>query len=113
MCCRRCGRDGIFDVACTTATKVYRRKECRECRTISRRQHARLLSENLAPPEACQCCKNVTRLVLDHCHVTGSLRGYLCEPCNRGIGMLGDTEASLQRAMRYLVQPRIKVVLAL
>jgi hypothetical protein len=41
-------------------------------------------------------------LSLDHCHTTGVFRGWLCGPCNMGLGCLGDDEASLIRALEYL-----------
>ena len=90
-------------MTCTTATKVYRRKECRSCRTVSRTQHAHL-SKHAIHPTACECCGRVGRVVVDHCHETGAMRGFLCVPCNRGIGSLGDTRETLQRALQYLVR---------
>jgi hypothetical protein len=43
-----------------------------------------------------------TRFCIDHDHDTGVVRGLLCRTCNRGIGMLGDTVESLERAVAYL-----------
>lgn len=40
---------------------------------------------------------------IDHCHQTGTIRGLLCNQCNRGIGMLGDTAEALLKAYKYLV----------
>ena len=34
----------------------------------------------------CQLCDNVERLVIDHCHETGLVRGVLCGSCNLKIG---------------------------
>lgn len=43
------------------------------------------------------------RFSIDHCHTTHKIRGLLCNQCNRGIGMLGDTAADLKRAYDYLL----------
>lgn len=40
--------------------------------------------------------------VVDHCHATGRVRGILCVRCNGAIGGLGDTVASIRRALEYL-----------
>lgn len=42
---------------------------------------------------------------VDHCHETGRVRGIICAVCNRGLGLLGDTEQSLQQALGYLRGP--------
>ena len=39
---------------------------------------------------------------IDHCHQTGKVRGILCGPCNRGLGMLQDNAMFMQRAWSYL-----------
>jgi hypothetical protein len=44
------------------------------------------------------------RLVVDHDHVTGDVRGLLCPGCNIGIGHLGDSPARLQKAAWYLLR---------
>jgi hypothetical protein len=55
-------------------------------------------------PKRCECCGRASRraLALDHCHRSSKFRGWLCVPCNAGIGMLGDTPAGVLRALRYL-----------
>lgn len=44
--------------------------------------------------------KNI--LVLDHCHFTGIFRGWICDICNRAVGMLGDHPAGVKSALQYL-----------
>src|SRR5262245_7825699 len=51
---------------------------------------------------ACEVCGSDALLHLDHDHATGSIRGWLCRTCNVGIGALGDTLESLERAVAYL-----------
>jgi hypothetical protein len=42
------------------------------------------------------------RLCVDHCHVTGMIRGLLCNECNGALGYLKDDQASLVAALAYL-----------
>jgi hypothetical protein len=39
---------------------------------------------------------------LDHDHKTNKFRGFLCGKCNKGLGLLGDDVAGLERALAYL-----------
>lgn len=41
-------------------------------------------------------------LHIDHCHETNKVRGLLCMPCNVGLGMLGDNEEGLSKALSYI-----------
>jgi hypothetical protein len=41
-------------------------------------------------------------LHVDHCHVTGKVRGLLCRSCNSGIGFLKDDEKIVSKALLYL-----------
>lgn len=42
------------------------------------------------------------RLVIDHCHDTGQVRGLLCSRCNTGIGLLMDSPEIMFAAIAYL-----------
>ena len=46
--------------------------------------------------------KNGHRLAVDHDKRTGRVRGILCLKHNAALGMLGDTEAALLKAVEYL-----------
>jgi len=63
--------------------------------------------------KACACCgateNNTTgssrenwNFAVDHCHDSQEIRGLLCNNCNRGIGLLGDTAEGLRKALAYL-----------
>lgn len=41
---------------------------------------------------------------VDHCHVTGKVRGILCTRCNVAIGQLKEDTNILQQAIKYLQQ---------
>ena len=43
--------------------------------------------------------------VIDHCHISGYVRGLLCHECNIGLGFLRDTAAYLARGAAYLRHP--------
>lgn len=57
-------------------------------------------------PANCECCGKLLetgkRTHLDHDHVTGQFRGWLCNACNLGVGMLGDSIEGVKRALVYL-----------
>lgn len=49
------------------------------------------------------------KLVVDHCHTTGVVRGLLCHNCNRALGLLHDDIDCLDRAKEYLKVQRLSV----
>lgn len=42
------------------------------------------------------------RLIVDHCHNSGSVRKLLCQPCNAVLGMSFEKIETLQSAINYL-----------
>ena len=52
----------------------------------------------------CFICKqdNDKELCIDHCHLSGKIRGLLCHKCNSALGFLNDDIYLLKRAVYYL-----------
>jgi hypothetical protein len=42
------------------------------------------------------------KLVVDHCHSSGAVRGLLCHNCNRSLGLFKDNPATIRKAIDYL-----------
>ena len=91
---------------CKSCLKTYK-KEAHFIRTygITLSEYAEMLSQQ---DGVCAICgssgsgKDLDRLVVDHCHSTGKVRGLLCWPCNIGIGMFKDNEKLLNKVVSYL-----------
>ena len=46
--------------------------------------------------------KEIARLAVDHCHITGQIRKLLCKRCNTGLGLFKDNLAILSSVIVYL-----------
>lgn len=55
----------------------------------------------------CAICSDSNKLVVDHDHITGKIRGLLCQACNGAIGKLGDNVEGVMRAVKYLSSTNI------
>lgn len=59
-------------------------------------------------PDACECCARVpnktrlSKIVLDHCHVTGIFRGWICNRCNLVLGAMKDDRVVASDIATYL-----------
>ena len=112
--CRDCGelltKETMTKKETSKKGKVYYLNRCRSCIVDSEAILRRLKRENPMPPSGtpCVCCARIDRLYCDHDHATKEFRGWVCKNCNAGMGLLGDNEFGLRRALTYLEQARPK-----
>ncbi len=99
---------------------LVRRPSCKACRAINdgkdiSNADKKLWEATKKPPDyslfECPICKKVSipgikKIVLEHNHKTGKVRGYVCESCNTGIGRFDDDIAMLKRAIKWLSQDK-------
>jgi hypothetical protein len=117
--CKKCKR--TLDLNCyavnTSGTDPFDRKgyrlkrgECIDCgKKISESKRASMklakqMGMSKTPPEGtvCELCGSNDKIVFDHHHEKGIFRGWLCNGCNRSIGMLGENIESLVKSVNYM-----------
>jgi hypothetical protein len=63
------------------------------------------IGENFSCPI---CQKTIMRqfqndVVLDHSHLSGEIRGWICRQCNSSIGMLDENVSVMERAILWVL----------
>ena len=67
---------------------------------INQEQYHTMLTER---EYKCDICQDImTKPHIDHCHISGKVRGILCSRCNTALGKFKDDVNKLQRAIDYL-----------
>jgi DNA-binding transcriptional regulator YiaG len=65
--------------------------------------------DRMLEAQGCVCAicgqGNKKGLVVDHCHITGAVRGLLCRVCNSFLGRINDSVNTLDKIKEYLNQP--------
>lgn len=87
------------------AARSRRHRDLERYRAKERRE-AGLPAPSRPCPEFCEACARPPNgphkiLALDHCHITGAFRGWLCNRCNTAFGMLGDTLEGIDKLREY------------
>jgi hypothetical protein len=96
---------------------ITKRPSCKNCRKIKDGKSVSKMDRSvwaakkpkLFEPFTCPICNKTTivgisKIVLDHNHTTGKVRGYLCESCNTGIGRFDDDTILVRRALDWLLK---------
>lgn len=86
---------------------------CKSCRASYRSETRRGNYRDMISDEAlkdiidtvkeCVICGSKESLVVDHCHKTKTIRGMLCNHCNRGLGHFRDDPDLLEFARIYIL----------
>ena len=96
--------------------EVLRRPVCKKCYSKKKpinSKERRIYESNHPGPKigekfTCPICqKNIIRkfsndVNLDHSHIDGKIRGWLCSSCNTSIGKFGEDVETLKRAIKWL-----------
>jgi hypothetical protein len=54
-------------------------------------------------PNVCEVCNEFNRqIVFDHCHKTENFRGWICDRCNKVLGLLKDNVELFKNLATYL-----------
>jgi hypothetical protein len=53
-------------------------------------------------PETCEVCGRYGRIVWDHCHLSETFRGWICQPCNTVLGLVSDNPVLLEKLALYV-----------
>jgi hypothetical protein len=69
--------------------------------------HRMLAAQGNACAICRQTCVSGRRLQVDHCHLSGAVRGLLCINCNTALGKFKDLEQNLRAAIEYLAKARL------
>jgi len=88
----------------------HRRSECKPCGRLASKSimKARACAKREGIPfkapagTVCQLCSNDENIVFDHDHQKDVFRGWLCNGCNRSIGILGDTTERMENVVSYM-----------
>lgn len=80
------------------------RKLCKQGCEITEKQLKGLYKQQ---NKQCKICgkdlkNNKIETAIDHCHNTNKVRGWLCQRCNRGLGIFNDSPSLLRKAANYL-----------
>lgn len=124
LVCMGCGERKVLDAFKPDPMGSYgRADDCLDCMRQARRPDNRTGLEIYGLDEAafnemlwsqggvCKICMQPNgdkRLVVDHDHATGAVRGLLCSLCNSGLGFFKDSLFNLEGAIRYLLTHQAK-----
>jgi len=111
--------DAVYRAEVRNRNKKYDRTDKRKSQALMRNFGINIDQYNQLKESQANCCaicdthySNLKQaLNVDHCHVTGRIRGLLCASCNMALGLLKDDFNLLNKSIQYLQKetPPIKM----
>lgn len=86
----------------TYCKECARNEKYKKLYKITTEDYNILLKKQNGKCKICQTNNGAYRLSVDHCHLTGKIRGILCQNCNHGLGFFKDETYFLTNAIKYL-----------
>lgn len=111
IACDRLARHSYREENRDRFRKVARKKQLKHKYGISQDDYQSMLA---LQDGGCAICKTdnpsgqnsesdfMKHFAVDHCHISGRVRGLLCSPCNRALGFFQDSPGILSNALEYL-----------
>ena len=88
--------------------------KCKECETSATKSRNFAKKNYTKPDDPEYCCPLCERklincgyngeLVLDHDHITGEFRGWICHDCNNALARIHDNPETARRMVEYLTK---------
>lgn len=102
--CKGCIRTGQSTWRKTPSAKAHSRRKTLSQYGLTGEQYDAMFVEQGG---LCTICRRLPkgRLVVDHDHATGAVRGLLCRRCNVGLANFDEQAEIIERAGRYLKRP--------
>ena len=83
--------------------KVCNKKGKETCNIAKKKSKSEGNPTKPPPGTLCEICGKNNKIVYDHDHETCEFRGWLCDPCNRGLGQCEDNIDGLIKRINYLI----------
>jgi hypothetical protein len=75
---------------------------------LERKRQERIAIAGRPMPDVCEVCGEFhLRIVFDHCHTKGHFRGWICDRCNKVLGLIKDSTELLMLLHQYLAKDNL------
>ena len=102
--CKKCTAVGVHRYRSENpemAAGIMRRTDLKRRFGITPEEYDVMLASQGGGCAICHTIPGARRLAVDHSHITGVVRGLLCDLCNTALGKFGDSPILLQAAIDY------------